>query len=139
MKKYTPYLIIVAIIAVVILLVMMFKPAKATTKATGSGGGSGSGSGGGTGSGGSFSSGCTANWSGKPNLTLDAMGWGNLDQSKVLKCGSYNQEVVWLQNMLGITEDGKFGPQTEEAVFKKWGRKDITMQLATTLHTVSMA
>lgn len=54
-----------------------------------------------------------------------------LDYSKVLKLGSTGAEVKELQRLLGISQDGVFGPQTQSALFNKRGVYQTTLNLYT--------
>ena len=50
-----------------------------------------------------------------------------LNKALVLKKGSSGNEVRELQRLLGIAQDGSFGPNTEAALLKKKGVKEISL------------
>lgn len=60
-----------------------------------------------------------------------------LDYNKLLKKGVYNSaEVKKLQELLGVENDGDFGPITEAALFNRKGVKEITLNQFATMPDV---
>ncbi len=126
MNKYTPYIIVAVVVAVIVLIVMFAKKTKGNNSSIGSFIQENTTKNNGTS--GNYSGGCSASFSGKAEIPLQLLYLPGLDKEKILKCGSYSMEVTLLQNVLGITEDGKFGPNTEAAVFQKYGVKEISLR-----------
>lgn len=124
MKKYTPYIIIFAVVAVIVLILLFAfnTKAKPKTNTTNNSGAEGGGS--------NNVPMCSATF---PNESLQVYTGPMarpLDYDAVLQCGSYSVEVAKLQELLNIDVDGKFGNLTQTAVVKAFGKKSISLSEA---------